>query len=60
MKDIVNLTLEMYMPPTFIVLFRSLQFLTNFRIPHPGRVGGRFFVDILMPSMLNWILGGNR
>ncbi|MCI07122.1 zeaxanthin epoxidase chloroplastic-like, partial [Trifolium medium] len=37
-----------------------LEFLTNFRIPHPGRVGGRFFVDILMPSMLNWILGGNR
>ncbi|XP_058765997.1 zeaxanthin epoxidase, chloroplastic-like [Vicia villosa] len=36
-----------------------LEFLTNFRIPHPGRVGGRFFVDILMPSMLNWILGGN-
>nr|AIP98334.1 ZEP [Medicago sativa] len=36
-----------------------LEFLTNFRIPHPGRVGGRFFVDILMPSMLSWILGGN-
>ncbi|KAK7263131.1 hypothetical protein RJT34_30716 [Clitoria ternatea] len=36
-----------------------LEFLTNFRIPHPGRVGGRFFVDLLMPSMLSWVLGGN-
>ncbi|KAK7251049.1 hypothetical protein RIF29_33918 [Crotalaria pallida] len=36
-----------------------LEFLTNFRIPHPGRVGGRFFVDMLMPSMLSWVLGGN-
>ncbi|KAK7331073.1 hypothetical protein VNO77_25285 [Canavalia gladiata] len=36
-----------------------LEFLTNFRIPHPGRVGGRFFVDILMPFMLSWVLGGN-
>ncbi|KAG6775861.1 hypothetical protein POTOM_019360 [Populus tomentosa] len=36
-----------------------LSFLTKFRIPHPGRVGGRFFVDIAMPVMLNWVLGGN-
>ncbi|KAG4933547.1 hypothetical protein AAZX31_17G167300 [Glycine max] len=36
-----------------------LEFLTKFRIPHPGRVGGRFFVDIMMPSMLSWVLGGN-
>ncbi|XP_020217661.1 zeaxanthin epoxidase, chloroplastic [Cajanus cajan] len=36
-----------------------LEFLTKFRIPHPGRVGGRFFIDKLMPSMLNWVLGGN-
>ncbi|KAK9049249.1 hypothetical protein SSX86_031784 [Deinandra increscens subsp. villosa] len=36
-----------------------LSFLTNFRIPHPGRVGGRFFIDIGMPLMLSWILGGN-
>jgi len=34
--------------------------LTNFRIPHPGRVGGRFFIDIAMPVMLDWVLGGNR
>ncbi|CAI0553544.1 unnamed protein product [Linum tenue] len=36
-----------------------LSFLTKFRIPHPGRVGGRFFVSLAMPSMLSWILGGN-
>lgn len=37
-----------------------VQFLTKFRIPHPGRVGGRFFVNIAMPIMLSWVLGGNR
>uniref|UniRef100_A0A5B7BLU0 Zeaxanthin epoxidase, chloroplastic n=1 Tax=Davidia involucrata TaxID=16924 RepID=A0A5B7BLU0_DAVIN len=36
-----------------------LEFLTKFRIPHPGRVGGRFFIDIGMPLMLSWVLGGN-
>ncbi|KAK1438996.1 hypothetical protein QVD17_04811 [Tagetes erecta] len=36
-----------------------LSFLTNFKIPHPGRVGGRFFIDIGMPLMLSWVLGGN-
>ncbi|KAM7252133.1 hypothetical protein ACFE04_024016 [Oxalis oulophora] len=36
-----------------------LSFLTKFRIPHPGRVGGRFFIDIAMPQMLSWVLGGN-
>ncbi|KAG4386490.1 hypothetical protein AAZX31_11G054600 [Glycine max] len=36
-----------------------LEFLTKFRIPHPGRVGGRFFIDKMMPLMLNWVLGGN-
>uniref|UniRef100_A0A1J3ES39 Zeaxanthin epoxidase, chloroplastic n=1 Tax=Noccaea caerulescens TaxID=107243 RepID=A0A1J3ES39_NOCCA len=36
-----------------------LSFLTKFRVPHPGRVGGRFFIDIAMPLMLNWVLGGN-
>ncbi|XWS45271.1 hypothetical protein CRYUN_Cryun15aG0122100 [Craigia yunnanensis] len=36
-----------------------LSFLTKFRIPHPGRVGGRFFIDLAMPLMLNWVLGGN-
>ncbi|XP_078432421.1 zeaxanthin epoxidase (ZEP) (ABA1) isoform X2 [Wolffia australiana] len=36
-----------------------LSFLTKLRIPHPGRVGGRFFIKIFMPLMLNWVLGGN-
>ncbi|KAG8478337.1 hypothetical protein CXB51_028066 [Gossypium anomalum] len=36
-----------------------LSFLTKFRIPHPGRVGGRFFINLAMPIMLNWVLGGN-
>lgn len=36
-----------------------LSFLTQFRIPHPGRVGGRVFIDIAMPLMLTWVLGGN-
>ncbi|CAI9110173.1 OLC1v1010152C1 [Oldenlandia corymbosa var. corymbosa] len=36
-----------------------LSFLTKYRIPHPGRVGGRIFIDIGMPLMLSWVLGGN-
>ncbi|XP_022740829.1 zeaxanthin epoxidase, chloroplastic isoform X3 [Durio zibethinus] len=36
-----------------------LSFLTKFRIPHPGRIGGRFFINLAMPLMLNWVLGGN-
>ncbi|KAG2566552.1 zeaxanthin epoxidase, chloroplastic-like isoform X2 [Panicum virgatum] len=36
-----------------------LSFLTKLRIPHPGRVGGRFFIKIGMPAMLSWVLGGN-
>jgi zeaxanthin epoxidase len=36
-----------------------LSFLTKLRIPHPGRVGGRFFIKMGMPLMLNWVLGGN-
>lgn len=36
-----------------------LSFLTEFRIPHPGRVGGRFFIKPAMPLMLSWVLGGN-
>ncbi|KAL4644814.1 hypothetical protein ACB092_02G190800 [Castanea dentata] len=36
-----------------------LSFLTKFRIPHPGRVGGRVFIDLAMPLMLSWVLGGN-
>ncbi|XP_040378996.1 zeaxanthin epoxidase, chloroplastic [Oryza brachyantha] len=36
-----------------------LSFLTKLRIPHPGRVGGRFFIKYGMPLMLTWVLGGN-
>ncbi|CAL5330633.1 unnamed protein product [Camellia sinensis] len=36
-----------------------LSFLTKFRIPHPGRVRGSFFIDLAMPLMLSWVLGGN-
>ncbi|XP_008797271.2 zeaxanthin epoxidase, chloroplastic [Phoenix dactylifera] len=36
-----------------------LSFLTKFRIPHPGKVGGRFFIKLAMPAMLSWVLGGN-
>lgn len=36
-----------------------LSFLTEYKIPHPGRVGGRFFIKYLMPKMLSWVLGGN-
>ncbi|KAF7129232.1 hypothetical protein RHSIM_Rhsim10G0117200 [Rhododendron simsii] len=36
-----------------------LSFLTMFRIPHPGRVGGRIFIEPAMPLMLSWVLGGN-
>ncbi|CAN6478622.1 unnamed protein product [Victoria cruziana] len=35
-----------------------LSFLTNLRIPHPGRVGGRVFIKLAMPLMLGWVLGG--
>lgn len=38
----------------------TLHCLTKFGMPHPGRVGGRFFIDIAMPLMLSWVLGGNR
>lgn len=45
--------------PYLGVGFAPLSFLTKFRIPHPGRVGGRFFIKYLMPIMLTWVLGGN-
>ncbi|RYR52353.1 hypothetical protein Ahy_A06g027285 [Arachis hypogaea] len=37
----------------------NLEFLSKYRIPHPGRVGGRFFIQKMMPMMLSWVLGGN-
>ncbi|KAL0380886.1 UNVERIFIED_CONTAM: Zeaxanthin epoxidase, chloroplastic [Sesamum angustifolium] len=36
-----------------------LSFLTKYKIPHPGTIGGRIFIDVAMPLMLSWVLGGN-
>ncbi|CAL0314406.1 unnamed protein product [Lupinus luteus] len=36
-----------------------LEFLSKFKIPHPGTIGGKFIIDKVMPSMLRWVLGGN-
>ncbi|CAM6090561.1 unnamed protein product [Calypogeia fissa] len=36
-----------------------LEVIRQFRIPHPGRVAGQFFVLMGMPLMLGWVLGGN-
>nr|KYP43880.1 hypothetical protein KK1_034660 [Cajanus cajan] len=36
-----------------------LEFLTKFRIPHPGIFGGRCFVDTMMSFLLNWVIAGN-
>ncbi|PPS18573.1 hypothetical protein GOBAR_AA02001 [Gossypium barbadense] len=44
---------------TAIDIVSSLRFLKKFPIPHPGRVGGRFFIDLAIPLMLSWVLGGN-
>ncbi|KAL8038401.1 hypothetical protein ABFX02_11G104100 [Erythranthe guttata] len=37
-----------------------LSFITKYRIPHPGRIAGGIMLEIAMPSMLSWVLGGNR
>ena len=34
-------------------------YLTKFKIPHPGRVGGYFAMNLTMPTVLAWVLGGN-
>lgn len=36
------------------------KWLTSLRIPHPGKVGGRFVIKYTMPPMLSWVLGGNQ
>jgi len=35
-----------------------LEPLTRLRIPHPGRVAGRFAMLATMPVVLDWVLGG--
>ncbi|EAY94319.1 hypothetical protein OsI_16086 [Oryza sativa Indica Group] len=44
---------------SWLPLIDHTWFLTKLRIPHPGRVGGRFFIKYGMPLMLSWVLGGN-
>lgn len=34
-------------------------YITKFKIPHPGRVGGYFAMNLTMPTVLGWVLGGN-
>ncbi|BDA47131.1 Zeaxanthin epoxidase, chloroplastic [Coccomyxa sp. Obi] len=36
-----------------------LEFIKQLKIPHPGRVGGYFAMNLMMPTMLGWVLGGN-
>ena len=33
--------------------------ITKYKIPHPGRVGGYFAMNLTMPTVLAWVLGGN-
>nr|AAO48941.1 zeaxanthin epoxidase precursor [Chlamydomonas sp. W80] len=36
-----------------------LQQLTKLKIHHPGRVVGRLVMNLTMPQVLGWVLGGN-
>ncbi len=33
--------------------------LSQFKIPHPGRVAGQAVMKLTMPAVLGWVLGGN-
>lgn len=35
-----------------------LEWIKQYRIPHPGRVGGQFILRYSMPLVLDWVLGG--
>jgi zeaxanthin epoxidase len=35
-----------------------LEWIRQYRIPHPGRVGGQFVLKYSMPLVLEWVLGG--
>jgi hypothetical protein len=37
-----------------------LEWIKQFQIPHPGRVIGRAVLHLTMPSVLDWVLGGNN
>lgn len=36
-----------------------LSFITDYHIPHPGRVMGRIIMTQTMPGTLDWVLGGH-
>jgi zeaxanthin epoxidase len=35
------------------------DWLQQLKIPHPGKVGGYVAMNLVMPAMLSWVLGGN-
>lgn len=35
-----------------------LEWITKFKIPHPGRVSGQIILKLTMPAVLEWVLGG--
>lgn len=35
-----------------------LEWITKFKIPHPGRVSGQAVLKLTMPMVLDWVLGG--
>eukprot|EP00271_Cylindrocystis_brebissonii_P016079 TRINITY_DN39257_c0_g1_i1.p1 TRINITY_DN39257_c0_g1~~TRINITY_DN39257_c0_g1_i1.p1 ORF type:complete len:730 (+),score=130.62 TRINITY_DN39257_c0_g1_i1:134-2191(+) len=37
-----------------------LSWITKFKIPHPGKVGGGFVMKYTMPLVMQWVLGGNN
>lgn len=36
-----------------------LEWIQDYKIPHPGRVSGQFILKGFMPIILDWILSGN-
>jgi zeaxanthin epoxidase len=36
-----------------------LSSITQFKVPHPGRVAGQAILKLTMPGVLDWVLGGN-
>ncbi|MEW5315554.1 MAG: hypothetical protein WDW38_006974 [Sanguina aurantia] len=37
----------------------GMQWLTDLKIPHPGKVVGQVMMKATMPAVLDWVLGGN-
>lgn len=36
-----------------------LKWITKFKIPHPGKLLGRFILKYSMPLVMDWVLGGS-